>query len=35
MTLAFARANGVSLPATGLVRQLMPRVYNVRDDERR
>ncbi|MFQ5418352.1 MAG: NAD(P)-dependent oxidoreductase [Myxococcota bacterium] len=35
VTLAFARENGVTLPATGLCQQLMARVYNVRDDRRR
>jgi 3-hydroxyisobutyrate dehydrogenase len=35
VTLAFAREVGVSLPGTGLVAQLMGRVYALRDDRRR
>ncbi len=35
VTLAFAREVGVALPGTGLVAQLMARIYDVTDDQRR
>ncbi len=35
VTLAFARESGVALPGTGLVSQLMARVYGLEDGERR
>ena len=35
VTLAFARECGVTLPATGLCQQIMPRVYGLIDENRR
>ncbi len=35
VTLAFARECGITLPATGLCQQLMPRIYGLIDEKRR